>query len=69
MKHDEQYRIPFIKQAIAAAGGKLTMFVSPWTPPAWMKDNHSLVQGGKLLPEYRQAWANHYVKFIKEYER
>jgi len=69
VKHDEQYRIPFIKQATAAAGGKLTMFVSPWTPPAWMKDNHSLVKGGKLLPEYRQAWANHYVKFIKEYER
>jgi len=69
VKHDEQYRIPFIKQAIAAAGGKLTMYVSPWSPPAWMKDNNSLVQGGKLLPEYRQAWANHYVKFIKAYEQ
>ncbi|WP_219733336.1 hypothetical protein [Hymenobacter sp. NBH84] len=69
VKHDEQYRIPFIKQATAAAGGKLPLFVSPWSPPAWMKDNNSLVKGGKLLPEYRQAWANHYVKFIKEYER
>ncbi len=66
--HDKQYRIPFIKAAISAAGGKLPMLVSVWSPPAWMKDNHSLVGGGKLLPQYRQAWANHYIKFIKAYE-
>ena len=69
VKHDEQYRIPFIKQAQAAAGGKLTMYVSPWSPPAWMKDTKNMLQGGKLLPEFRQAWADYYVKFIKEYER
>jgi glucosylceramidase len=67
--HDRQYRIPLIKQAIAAAGGKLTLFVSPWSPPAWMKDNNSMIQGGKLLPEYRQSWANYFVKFIKAYEK
>ncbi len=66
--HDEQYRIPFIKKAIAAAGGELPLFVSPWSPPAWMKDNNDLLQGGKLLPQYAQAWANHYVKFINAYE-
>ncbi|OON70103.1 glycoside hydrolase family 30 protein [Hymenobacter sp. CRA2] len=69
VKHDEQFRIPMLKQATATAGGKLPLYVSPWSPPAWMKDNKALLQGGKLLPEYRQAWANHYVKFIKEYER
>ncbi|BBE17213.1 glycoside hydrolase, family 30 [Aquipluma nitroreducens] len=66
--HDEKFRIPFIKQAIAAAGGTLPMFVSPWSPPAWMKDNDDVLLGGKLLPEYAQVWANHYVKFIKTYE-
>lgn len=66
--HDEQYRIPFIKQAIAAAGGKLPLFVSPWSPPSWMKDNHDLLHGGKLLDAYKQNWANYYVKFIKTYE-
>jgi len=69
VKHDEQYRIPFIKQAQAAAGGKLTMYVSPWSPPAWMKDNKSMLQGGKLLPEFRQSWADYYVKFIQTYEK
>jgi len=67
--HDRQYRLPLIHQAIAAAGGKLTLFVSPWSPPAWMKDNKSMIQGGKLLPEYRQTWADYFIKFINAYEK
>lgn len=66
--HDKQYRIPFIKQAIAAAGGKLTLYASPWSPPAWMKDNNNMLKGGKLLPAFYQSWADYYVKFIKAYE-
>ncbi len=66
--HDQQYRIPLIKQAIAAAGGKLPMFVSPWSPPGWMKDNKDMLHGGKLLPAYYQSWANYYIKFIKTYQ-
>ena len=66
--HDEEFRIPLIKQAIAAAGGKLTLYASPWSPPAWMKDNNNMLHGGKLLPKYYQSWANYYVKFIKAYE-
>ena len=66
--HDQKFRIPFIKKASVAAGGRLPLFVSPWSPPAWMKDNHSLIHGGKLLPKCTQAWANHYVKYIRAYE-
>ncbi|HSC36632.1 MAG TPA: glycoside hydrolase family 30 protein [Chitinophagaceae bacterium] len=66
--HDEQYRIPLIKQAMAAAGGKLRLFVSPWSPPAFMKDNNDLLHGGHLKPEFKQSWANYFVKFIKTYE-
>jgi glucosylceramidase len=69
VKHDEKYRMPLIKQATAAAGGKLPLFVSPWTPPAWMKTNHDLLHGGRLLPQFRQPWADHYVKFIQAYEK
>ncbi|HYG40002.1 MAG TPA: glycoside hydrolase family 30 protein [Cytophagales bacterium] len=67
--HDREFRIPLIKQAMKAAGGKLTMYVSPWSPPAWMKDNNRMLKGGKLLPEYNEAWANYYVKFINAYEK
>lgn len=66
--HDKKYRIPFIKKAIATAGGKLTLYVSPWSPPAFMKSNKSMLKGGKLLPEYYQSWANYYAKFIESYE-
>ncbi len=66
--HDERYKIPLIKKAMNEAG-KLTLFASPWSPPAWMKDNNDMLHGGKLLPEFRQAWANMYVKFIEAYEQ
>ena len=69
VEHDRQYRIPFIKRAIAAAGGRLTLFASPWSPPAFMKTNNDMLHGGKLKPEFRQAWANYYTKFIKAYEK
>lgn len=69
VQHDEQFRIPFIKKAIAAAGGTLLLYASPWSPPAWMKDNNNVLQGGKLKPAYYQSWANHYVKFIEAYEK
>ncbi|MBX9852989.1 MAG: hypothetical protein K2X86_14695 [Cytophagaceae bacterium] len=67
--HDKKFRTPLIKQAMAAAGGKFTLFISPWSPPAWMKDNKNMLQGGKLLPQYRQTWADYYVKFIQAYEK
>jgi glucosylceramidase len=69
ISHDKKYRIPFIKEVMTAAGGKLTMFVSPWSPPAFMKTNNDALHGGKLLPKYDQSWANFYVKFIKAYEK
>lgn len=69
IEHDKIYRIPFTKQAIKAAGGKLTMFASPWSPPAFMKTNNNMLEGGKLLPAFYQPWANYYVKFIDAYEK
>jgi len=67
--HDRQYRIPMIKEAIKTAGGKLTLYASPWSPPAFMKTTNNMLRGGTLLPEYYQSWANYYTKFIKAYEK
>ncbi|MBS1655796.1 MAG: glycosyl hydrolase, partial [Bacteroidetes bacterium] len=69
ISHDEKFKIPLIKQAIIAAGGKLTLFASPWSPPAWMKDNNDMLHGGKLKPEFYQSWAEYYTKFIKAYDK
>ena len=68
IEHDRKYRLPFTKKAIESAGGKLTMYASPWSPPAFMKTNNNMLRGGKLKPEYYQPWANYYVKFIEAYE-
>jgi glucosylceramidase len=69
VEHDRRFRIPFIKKAAATAGGKLTLFASPWSPPAFMKDNNDMLKGGKLKPEFYQSWANYYVRFIRAYEK
>ena len=35
--------------------------------PAWMKTNDEMKHGGKLKPEYRQTWADYFVKYVKAY--
>ena len=66
---DKEKRIPFIKRAINLIQDDLMFYASPWSPPAFMKTNKNMLQGGKLLPKFRQTWANYYVKFIKAYEK
>ncbi|WP_445385831.1 glycoside hydrolase family 30 protein [Robiginitalea sp. IMCC44478] len=68
IEHDKMHKIPLIKKAIETAGGSLLLYASPWSPPAFMKDNNNMLQGGKLLPEYADSWALYYAKFIKAYE-
>lgn len=69
IEHDKKYKIPFLKEAQAAAGGKLTLFASPWSPPAFMKTNGETLHGGKLKQDYAASWALYYTKFIKAYEQ
>jgi len=66
--HDRQFRIPLIKKAINEAGGSLLLYASPWSPPAFMKSNNDILHGGRLLPQFQQAWANYFIKFIQAYE-
>ena len=68
IEKDKEKRIPFIKRAIELIEDDLVFYASPWSPPAFMKTNKNMLRGGKLLPEFRQAWANYYAKFIKAYE-
>lgn len=67
--HDMQFKVPLIKEAFKASGGKLTLFASPWSPPAFMKDNNNMLRGGKLKPEFYESWARYYTKFIKSYDK
>ena len=67
--HDKQFKIPLIKKAMNLIGKEASFYISPWSPPAFMKDNNNRLQGGKLLPEFNQSWANYYVKYINALQR
>jgi len=69
LDHDRKQKLPFIRAALAAAGAPVKIFASPWSPPAWMKTNGDMLHGGKLKPEYREAWARYVVRFVNEYEK
>jgi glucosylceramidase len=69
IEHDRRQLIPMIKEAARVAGQPLKLLASPWSPPAWMKTNGEMNRGGKLKPEYREAWARYYVRYVEEYER
>lgn len=64
---DRRALLPLIKAAQRVARQPIKLLASPWSPPAWMKSNGQMNQGGHLLPQYRQAWAKCYVRFIQEY--
>ncbi|MEJ2503961.1 MAG: glycoside hydrolase family 30 protein [Gemmatimonadota bacterium] len=65
---DLRFKIPLIRRAMEASGDRLTLFASPWSPPAFMKTNGDMLHGGSLRAEYRDAWALYYAKFIRAYE-
>ena len=69
IEHDKPFRLPFIKKALESADDTLLIFASPWSPPAWMKTNNNMLEGGKLKPEYRQSWADYFVRFIRAYQQ
>jgi glucosylceramidase len=69
IERDRKALIPLIREAFRTAGGPLKLFASPWSPPAWMKTNGKMNNGGKLKPECRRVWADYFVRFIREYAK
>lgn len=69
MERQERYIIPYIKMAYAAAGEKLPVMLSPWSPPAFMKTNESRRDGGRLKKEYYPFWSRYICRYLKEYQK
>jgi glucosylceramidase len=69
VERDEAEVLPLLRAAMETTGSPMEFLASPWSPPAFMKDNGDMNHGGKLLSEYRQIWADYYVKFIQEYTK
>ena len=67
--HDEARILPLLRQA-RALNPEVSVMGTPWSPPAWMKDNDSLV-GGRLKddPKIYDAYARYLVKFLQAYAK
>ena len=55
--------IPVLKE-ILAINPNIKIMGSPWSAPTWMKTN-SASKGGSLKPEYFDAYAKYFVKYIQ----
>lgn len=60
---DREHLIPVLKE-ILAINPSVKILGSPWSPPAWMKTNNNTI-GGSLKPEYYDAYAKYFVKYIQ----
>jgi glucosylceramidase len=65
LDREKKYILPFLKDALEYCDEEIVLFASPWSPPAYMKDNNDMLHGGKLLEEYKSVWAHYYAKYIK----
>lgn len=62
---DRAALLPVLKE-ILALNPKINILASPWSPPTWMKSNGE-TKGGSLRPEYYDAYAQYFVKYVQGY--
>lgn len=55
--------LPVVKQALAV-NPRLLVMASPWSAPAWMKSNDSLIRG-RLRPDMHDAFARYLVRYVE----
>jgi glucosylceramidase len=57
--------IPTVREVLSINPG-LLIVASPWSAPAWMKSNESLI-GGDLLEQYESTYVDYLVKYLDAY--
>lgn len=67
IERDRTRLIPYVRAALAV-NPRLHLWASPWTPPAWMKENRS-TDGGRIRdePKVLATYANYFARFIEAY--
>jgi glucosylceramidase len=63
--HDRDCILPSLRAA-RAVNPNLFLLGTPWSPPAWMKMNNSLL-GGSMRKKYFSEYAQYLVKFLAAY--
>ncbi|PKQ65009.1 hypothetical protein BZG02_04005 [Labilibaculum filiforme] len=74
LDRDKKYVLPYIKSAFAI-NPNFTLFASPWSPPAWMKESGKMVglqkEGNRMKSDakVKKAYAKYFVKYVQEYAK
>lgn len=64
--HDKAYILPVLREA-REVNPELFLFSSPWSPPSWMKANHSML-GGAMRKTNFPAYAKYFERFLEGYK-
>jgi glucosylceramidase len=67
ISHDLTDILPLTKEA-EQLNPNLKLMMTPWSAPAWMKDNDSFTDQGYLQSQYYAAYAQYFVKTIQAYQ-
>jgi glucosylceramidase len=65
IEHDRAYILPCLRMA-REVNPDIFLFSAPWSPPAWMKPNHSML-GGSMERKYFDSYARYFVQFLQSY--
>ncbi|XP_063990447.1 lysosomal acid glucosylceramidase-like [Diachasmimorpha longicaudata] len=66
-QEDYEYKIPYMKRALAI-NAELKFLSAAWTAPPWMKTNNDYFGFiGRLNEDYYQTYADYLVKFLESY--
>lgn len=67
ISHDLADVVPLTRQALALDPA-LTVLATPWSAPAWMKDDDTLTEPGWLQSQYYAVYAQYFVRYIQAYQ-
>ena len=66
LDNDYKYIIPMLKDIYNKK--IIDLLASPWTPPRFMKNNKSLIFGGKLKTKYYELYSTYLSKYVNAYK-
>ncbi|KAG2389544.1 hypothetical protein C9374_014104 [Naegleria lovaniensis] len=78
IQRDKLYKLPMALRVVNTTatfhGKPLKLFLSPWSPPAWMKTNHDMNGSGLPLglinnTQVLKSWALYFSKYVEAYKR
>ena len=69
LERDAKYVQPLVKAVSKTLGKPVSLLLSPWSPPAFLKETGVRNGGGHLEKESYPDYANYIAKYITEYEK